>query len=57
MVSEKTSYNLCVLQDVAAKYEVRAMPTIMYFKSGQKLDEVVGANPQKIKEVIEKLSN
>lgn len=38
--------------DVAAKYEVRAMPTIMYFKNGQKVAEVVGANLPKIEQAI-----
>ncbi|KAI7847522.1 thioredoxin-like protein [Circinella umbellata] len=42
--------------DVAAEYSVRAMPTFMFFKNGNKLGEVVGANvanvENKIKEFI-----
>ncbi|KAI8084549.1 thioredoxin TrxA [Halteromyces radiatus] len=30
--------------DVAADVGVRAMPTFMFFKNGNKVDEVVGAN-------------
>ncbi|CAK3930882.1 Thioredoxin [Lecanosticta acicola] len=33
------------LPDVAQEWSVRAMPTFMLFKSGEKLQEVVGANP------------
>ncbi|CAO3630254.1 unnamed protein product [Mucor hiemalis] len=42
--------------DVAAKYEVRAMPTIMYFRNGQKIAEVVGANVAKIESTIKENS-
>lgn len=42
----------CHVQDVAAKYEVRAMPTIMYFRNGVKVAEVVGANLPKIEQAI-----
>ncbi|KAL9542313.1 thioredoxin trx1 [Mucor bainieri] len=42
--------------DVAAEYQVRAMPTIMYFRKGEKLGEVVGANPANIENKIKELS-
>ncbi|GAA5809524.1 hypothetical protein MFLAVUS_002933 [Mucor flavus] len=42
--------------DVAAEYQVRAMPTIMYFKNGTKLGEVVGANMVNIEAKIKELS-
>ncbi|GAN10953.1 cytosolic thioredoxin Trx1 [Mucor ambiguus] len=42
--------------DVAAEYQVRAMPTIMYFRKGEKLGEVVGANPANIEAKIKELS-
>jgi len=32
--------------DVAQELGVRAMPTFILFKKGQKLNEVVGANPK-----------
>ncbi|KAI8977265.1 thioredoxin-like protein [Mycotypha africana] len=42
--------------DVATKYQVRAMPTIMYFKDGNKVDEVVGANVANIKAKLDALA-
>lgn len=33
-------------QDVAQEIGVKAMPTFVFFKGGEKLDSVVGANPQ-----------
>lgn len=40
--------------DVAQELGVRAMPTFYFFKDGEKVGEVVGANPQAIKSTIEK---
>ncbi|KAI7887285.1 thioredoxin-like protein [Mucor mucedo] len=42
--------------EVAAEYQVRAMPTIMYFKNGVKLGEVVGANVANIEAKIKEFS-
>ena len=33
-------------QDVAAKYRIMSIPTIMVFKDGQEVDRVVGAVPK-----------
>lgn len=41
--------------DVAQELGVRAMPTIMLFKDGQKITEVVGANSQAIEQRIKDL--
>ncbi|CDS14151.1 hypothetical protein LRAMOSA06321 [Lichtheimia ramosa] len=41
--------------DVAAEAGVRAMPTFLFYKDGEKFDEVVGANAAKLGEAIEKL--
>lgn len=41
--------------DVAQELGVRAMPTIMLFKDGQKVTEVVGASPQAIEHGIKEL--
>lgn len=41
------------LQDLARKYQVNAMPTFKFFKNGQVIDEVVGADPNKIVRVID----
>ncbi len=44
-------------EDLAAEFEVSAMPTFMFFKGGKKVDNltVVGASLDKIKESISKL--
>ncbi|CCX16789.1 thioredoxin TrxA [Pyronema domesticum] len=39
---------------VAGELAVRAMPTFMFFKDGQKLDEVIGANIKAVRSAIEK---
>ena len=40
--------------DVAQELSVRAMPTFFLFKNGEKIAEVVGANPNALKAAIEK---
>lgn len=32
--------------DIASKYKIMGIPTIMFFKAGEKLDQVVGAVPK-----------
>lgn len=32
--------------EVASKYKIMGIPTIMFFKDGQKIDQVVGAVPK-----------
>lgn len=39
--------------DVAQELGVRAMPTFMIFKNGEKIQEVVGANPDALQAAIE----
>lgn len=41
-------------QDVAMEYRVTAMPTCIFFKNGEKLDTIVGVNPPKLLELIQK---
>lgn len=42
--------------DIASKYKVMGIPTIMFFKDGQKVDQIVGAVPkQQIKSKIDAL--
>ena len=41
--------------DVAQELGIRAMPTIIYFKDGQKFTEVIGANQHQIEEQIQAL--
>ena len=40
--------------DVAQELGIRAMPTFVFFKGGERLDEVVGANPKAIEAGIKK---
>jgi thioredoxin 1 len=42
------------LNDIAAEHSIRAMPTFLFFKGGEKVGEVVGANPKAIEAAIEK---
>ena len=42
------------MAEVAAAASVAAMPTFKVYKSGKQLDEVVGANPAGLKELIDK---
>lgn len=41
---------------VAAEYGITAMPTILFFQDGEKVDTVVGANVPKIAKLIEQYS-
>lgn len=49
-----TFYKLDVdeLPDVAQELGVRAMPTFYLFKNGEKVQEVVGANPNALEAAI-----
>jgi len=40
--------------DVAQELGIRAMPTFIIFKNGEKSAEIVGANPQALRAAIEK---
>lgn len=40
--------------DVAQELGIRAMPTFLLFKNGDKVDEVVGANPKALENAIKK---
>lgn len=42
--------------DIATKYKIMGIPTIMFFKDGQKVDQIAGAVPkQQIKSKIDSL--
>jgi len=44
--------------DIASRYQVMGIPTIMFFKDGMKLDQIVGVVPKKfIKSKIESFLN
>ncbi|XP_014386217.1 PREDICTED: LOW QUALITY PROTEIN: thioredoxin-like [Myotis brandtii] len=42
-------------QDVAAECEVKCMPTLQFFKKGQKMGEFSGANKEKLEATINEL--
>jgi thioredoxin 1 len=42
------------LPDLAQELGIRAMPTFVLFKNGDKADEFVGANPQALLKLLEK---
>ncbi|KAL9098486.1 MAG: hypothetical protein Q9163_005860 [Psora crenata] len=42
------------LPDIAQELGVRAMPTFVVFKNGEKINEVVGANPKAIEAAVVK---
>eukprot|EP00529_Nitzschia_sp_RCC80_P032688 CAMPEP_0113462228 /NCGR_PEP_ID=MMETSP0014_2-20120614/11970_1 /TAXON_ID=2857 /ORGANISM="Nitzschia sp." /LENGTH=233 /DNA_ID=CAMNT_0000354057 /DNA_START=423 /DNA_END=1124 /DNA_ORIENTATION=+ /assembly_acc=CAM_ASM_000159 len=39
--------------DTAAKYSVSAMPTFLFVKGGKVIDRLQGANPQKLRDMVE----
>jgi thioredoxin len=42
---------------VAARYQVRSIPTLLFFKGGKVVDQVIGAIPKtKIKEKLDKVA-
>ena len=41
-------------EDIAASQEVSAMPTFKFYKGGAKIDELVGANAEKLKALCAK---
>ncbi|QPG74322.1 hypothetical protein FOA43_001649 [Brettanomyces nanus] len=51
-------YNVDVdqLPNVAASNDVSSMPTLLFFKSGQLVGKVIGANPAAIKQNLAKLA-
>lgn len=44
------------LPSVAASNEVTSMPTLLFFKSGELVGKVIGANPAAIKQTLDKLA-
>ena len=48
------SANLNVAQELAKKYSVTSIPAVKIFKNGELVDEVIGYNPDKLKELITK---
>lgn len=44
------------LHDVGAELEIRAMPTFSIFQDGQRIEQVVGANPRALQQWLERLT-
>lgn len=44
--------NVDEAEDVSQEYGIRAMPTFILFKDGDKADEVVGADPSKLEKLV-----
>jgi len=38
--------------DIAAKFEIKSLPTILYFKHGKLIDKFIGANMEEIEKKI-----
>lgn len=43
--------------DVAQELGIRAMPTFVIFKDGEKVQEVVGANPKALEAAIQEVTS
>ena len=51
---EFVKFDVDELPDLTADLGVRAMPTFFVFKNGDKVDELVGANPQALQAMLAK---
>ncbi|SGZ48745.1 CIC11C00000002641 [Sungouiella intermedia] len=40
------------LSEVAQEYEISSMPTVLFFKNGQIVGKVIGANPAALKQAL-----
>ncbi|EJK65292.1 hypothetical protein THAOC_13865 [Thalassiosira oceanica] len=43
-------------QAAAQKFKVSSMPTFLFIKGGEVVDQMVGANPQRLRELIDELA-
>ena len=48
--------NVDEAREIAAQYGIQAMPTFLLFKDGKQVEEIKGADPRKLKTVIESAS-
>ncbi|KAJ4323301.1 hypothetical protein N0V94_001917 [Neodidymelliopsis sp. IMI 364377] len=45
--------NVDEAREIAAQYGIQAMPTFLLFKDGKQVEEVKGADPRKLKSIVE----
>lgn len=45
--------NVDEAREIAAQYGIQAMPTFLLFKDGKQIEEIKGADPRKLKSVVE----
>lgn len=41
-------------EDISSRYDIQCMPTFVFIKNKEKVDEISGDNREKIKEMVEK---
>lgn len=46
--------NVDEVDDVAQEYNITAMPTFIFIKECNKIDDLMGANPDKLRDLIKK---
>ncbi|KAM5347930.1 hypothetical protein ACJ41O_007754 [Fusarium nematophilum] len=51
---EFVKFDVDQLPDLSGELEVRAMPTFFIFKDGKKVDQLVGANPPALQQLLAK---
>ncbi|KAK6715841.1 hypothetical protein SNK04_006796 [Fusarium graminearum] len=44
-------------EDISQEYGIRAMPTFMVFKDGEKVGEIVGADPNKLEQMVRQFAS
>jgi thioredoxin 1 len=44
------------LPELSQELGIRAMPTFLFYKNGQKVDELIGANPPVLLQNLKKLN-
>lgn len=50
---EMNEFELSWVQEVAAKNDIKAMPTFLLLKDGAASEKIVGANPEELKKRID----
>lgn len=56
MCFDKTKVDVDDQQEIAAAHGISSMPTFVFIKNGQRVDELKGANATKLEQLIQKHS-